>query len=146
MPPAGETALLLDIADDSVPYVLADNVLQHCPRLSVALTNWIRAVRPGGLVTISVPDGATRSRRDGELWSFALQEPSVPANQANILELIQTVCHMATVERITRRELRKSVGVGTAHRATETILDIVLRKRERTSRPCNQIIRRRRRF
>ena len=132
-PAEGETALLLDVADDSVPYVLADNVLQHCPRLSVALTNWIRAVRPGGLVTISVPDGATRPRRDGERWSFALQEPSVPANQANILELIQTVCHMATVERITRRELRKSVG--TAHRATETILDIVLRKRERTLTP-----------
>lgn len=132
---AGETALLLDVADDSVPYVLADNVLQHCPRLSVALTNWIRAVKPGGLVTISVPDGATRPRRDGERWSFALQEPSVPANQANLLELIQTVCHMATVERITRRELRKSVGVGTAHRATETILDIVLRKRERTLTP-----------
>ena len=134
-PAATETALLLDVADDSVPYVIADNVLQQCPRLSVALTNWIRAVVPGGLVTISIPDGATRPRRDGERWSFALQEPSVPANQANILELIQTVCHMATVERITRRELRKSVGVGTAHRATETIFDIVLRKRERTLTP-----------
>jgi O-methyltransferase len=134
-PARSEAALLPDVADDSVPYVLADNVLQHCPRLSVALTNWLRAVRPGGLVTISVPDGAARTRRDGERWTFALQEPSAAENQANLLELIQTVCHMATVERITRRELRRSVGIATAHRATETILDVVLRKRMRTLTP-----------
>src|SRR5262250_1925474 len=47
-PAATDAALLLDTPDDSLPYVLADNVLQHCPRLSVALTNWIRAVKPGG--------------------------------------------------------------------------------------------------
>jgi O-methyltransferase len=130
-PARGEEALLLDIADDSLPFVVADNVLQHCPRLSVALTNWIRAVKPGNLIAIAVPENASRSGR----WALSLQEPSVPEHQANLLELAQTVCHMATVERISRREAPSGLGIGTVHRPAGAMLDLVLRKRSRTLTP-----------
>lgn len=130
-PARSEEALLPDVADDSLPFVVADNVLQHCPRLSVALTNWIRAAKPGGLVAIAVPEHASRSAR----WAFSLQEPSVPEHHANLLELAQTVCHMATVERISRREAPRSLGIGTLHRPAGTMLYLVLRKRGRTLTP-----------
>jgi len=130
-PARSEEALLQDIAEDSLPYVVADNVLQHCPRLSVALTNWIRAVKPGGLIAIAVPEQVSRSGR----WALSLQEPSVPEHHANLLELAQTVCHMATVERISRRETPSTLGIGTAQRTAGTMLDLVLRKRSRTLTP-----------
>lgn len=134
-PALTDAALLLDVADDSLPYVLADGVLQHCPNLSVALANWIRAVQPGGHVALIVPENAARDDRDAGFWTLTMQEPSVAARQVNALELVQTVCHMATIERVERREVLSHVGVGTAHREVGRALHIVLRKRDRTLTP-----------
>jgi O-methyltransferase len=134
-PAVTDGALLLDTPDDSLPYLLADNVLQHCPRLSVVLTNWIRAVKPGGLVAFAVPDGSSAAGEASTPWSFATQEPSAPERHANLLELVQTVCHMATLERLSRRQVRRDIGSRHLGRRVEPVVDVVLRKRERTLTP-----------
>lgn len=135
-PALSDAALLLDTPDESLPYVMADRVLQHCQRLSVTLANWIRVVRPGGLVAFAVPDGSgALDEAPASSWSFTPQEPSASGRHANLLELVQAVCHMATVERISRREVRNDAGIGVAQRQVNAIFDVVLRKRTRTLTP-----------
>jgi predicted SAM-dependent methyltransferase len=46
----------LPFEDDSVDEIYASHVLEHVPYDSPALTEWNRVLKPGGLITIIVPD------------------------------------------------------------------------------------------
>ncbi len=50
----GET--LLSIADNSRDFVIANHMIEHCQNPIGALVNFLRVVKPGGLVYMGVPD------------------------------------------------------------------------------------------
>ena len=55
---AGEVCPLTDYADESVDEIRASHVLEHFPSAQIAfiLADWYRALKPGGLLKLAVPD------------------------------------------------------------------------------------------
>lgn len=55
---SGQKAYPLDVPDDSVDEIRASHILEHFAHGKVAdvLRDWVRALRPGGLLRIAVPD------------------------------------------------------------------------------------------
>lgn len=105
--PAREDPQFLSARDDeSYDFLYAGDVLQTLSRPSVALANWLRVVRPGGVVALTVPRGGERSpgtagsngSGTGAAWRFAMQEPATEVGGANLLELLQVVCHLAEID------------------------------------------------
>jgi hypothetical protein len=92
-------AHLLAVQDNSYDYVSADNVLQHVEQPDEALANWVRVLKPGGLLALVAPDGQS-TREDA--WRLSLQEPDQPKGCLNLLELLQVVCHLVEIERVER--------------------------------------------
>lgn len=97
--PAREDSQLLPaLNDESYDFLYAEDVLQTVSRLSVALANWLRVVRPGGAVALTVPRRPAGSDGSAAAWRFAMQDPAAGEGEVNLLELLQVVCHLAEVE------------------------------------------------
>ncbi|WP_162913345.1 TylF/MycF/NovP-related O-methyltransferase [Rhodospirillaceae bacterium SYSU D60014] len=94
-PAMEDPQLLSGYGDDRYDVLYAEDVLQTLPRLSVALANWTRVVRPGGAMVLTVPQGC-----DGKAasWRFTMQDPAVADGSVNLLELLRVICHLAEVE------------------------------------------------
>jgi SAM-dependent methyltransferase len=52
----GDAQYLQTIADDSMDFIHSSHCLEHMENPIVALINWIRVVKPGGYLVITVPD------------------------------------------------------------------------------------------
>lgn len=54
----GESVFPLDIEDNSVDEIRASHILEHFPQaqIPVVLKDWVRALKPGGVLKIAVPD------------------------------------------------------------------------------------------
>ena len=69
----GTEAYPLEYPDDSVDEIRASHILEHFPlrKVPVVLKDWVRALKPGGTIRISVPDfdKITQLRRTDEKWS-----------------------------------------------------------------------------
>lgn len=50
----GET--LASFLDSSLDFVIANHVIEHCEDPIRTISNWLRVVRPGGVVYVAVPD------------------------------------------------------------------------------------------
>lgn len=75
----GDGMVLGGVPDNSYDFVVSSHCLEHLCNPLVALWNWVRVVRPGGYVVVTVPDedmyerGQWPSRHGvGHLHSFAL--------------------------------------------------------------------------
>lgn len=93
-------AHLVAVPDSVYDYLCADNVLQNVEKPDEALANWIRVLKPGGLLALVAADGQ-RGTADAA-WRLTLQEPDQPKGSLNLLELLQVVCHLVEIERIER--------------------------------------------
>ena len=49
--------VLAKVADESQDFVIANHVLEHMPDPIKALGHWLRVLRPGGILFLSLPDG-----------------------------------------------------------------------------------------
>ena len=58
----GET--LKSIADASVDFVICNHLLEHCQNPIGAIKNWLRVIREGGILFVSVPDKRFTFDRD----------------------------------------------------------------------------------
>jgi SAM-dependent methyltransferase len=54
--PQGDAQLLTNVADETFDFVFSSHCLEHMRDPYEALSHWIRVVRPGGHLIISVPD------------------------------------------------------------------------------------------
>ncbi len=52
----GDAQLLANVADNAFDFLYSSHCLEHVRDPAQALANWIRVVRPGGHLVISVPD------------------------------------------------------------------------------------------
>lgn len=112
-------AHLLAVQDNSYDYVFADNVLQQVEQPDEALANWIRVLKPGGLLALVAPDGQTAPH---DQWRLTLQEPDQPKGTLNLIELLQVVCHLVEIERLERISVGGPIN-GRRH------VEVLLRKR-----------------
>ena len=51
----GDAQLLEGVPDEQYSWLTASHILEHLPHPEEALRNWLRVVRPGGMLLVSVP-------------------------------------------------------------------------------------------
>jgi SAM-dependent methyltransferase len=137
----GDAQLMAGIADDSVDFIHSSHCLEHLQDPRVGLANWVRVVRPGGHLVITVPDedlyeqGVFPStfNRDHK-WTFTIHKPSSWSPRSiNVLALLQSLGAAVEVLKI---ELLHATFRHSLPRYDQTLtpvaecgIEIVLRKR-----------------
>jgi SAM-dependent methyltransferase len=93
----GDAQFLASMADESVDFVHSSHCLEHLVDPAAGLKNWLRVVRPGGHLVITVPDEdlyeqgqfPSTFNRDHK-WTFTVWKPrSWSDHSLNVLDLIR---------------------------------------------------------
>ena len=104
----GDAQLMAGVADDSFDFVHSSHCLEHLHDPRGALRHWLRIVRPGGYVVVTVPDedlyeqGTFPSTFNPDhKWTFTLWKPhSWSARSLNLLDLLRDIGPDVRVEKI----------------------------------------------
>lgn len=106
----GDAQRLDGVADSSVDFVHASHCLEHLHDPREALCNWLRVVRPGGYVVVTVPDEdmyeqgrfPSTFNRDHK-WTFTIMKSrSWSPRSVNVLQLLGSLGEDADVLRVVR--------------------------------------------
>lgn len=140
----GDAQYLGTVKDEAYNFVHASHCLEHMRSPAIALHNWLRVVKPGGYVIITVPDedmyerGTWPSIRNGDhKWSFTaaktLENGWSPVS-INVTDIMRDVIIEASVERM--EVLRDFFNPADSSDQTlgpvaECAIEFVLRKRLR---------------
>lgn len=60
--PQGDAQLMASISDNTYDFVHSSHCLEHMEDPHVALTNWIRILKPGGHLIVTIPDACLYER------------------------------------------------------------------------------------
>lgn len=103
----GNATHMEGVYDDTFDFVNSSHSLEHMDNPYVALTNWIRILKPGGYCIITVPD---ESLYEKEHWpskynpehthSFTLKGNSSLPKSVNVLQMCFGLSNICVVERI----------------------------------------------
>ncbi|MBA3015308.1 MAG: class I SAM-dependent methyltransferase [Proteobacteria bacterium] len=104
----GDAQYMTGVSDEAFDFLHASHCLEHMVDVRVALANWIRIVKPGGFLVITVPDedlyemGNWPSRFNSDhKWTFTIiKDQSWSPRSINILDLLQEAKGMIVVEKI----------------------------------------------
>jgi len=137
----GDAQQMASLADDCMDFVHSSHCLEHLQQPEEGLRNWLRIVRPGGHLVITVPDedlyeqGVFPStfNRDHK-WTFTIHKPqSWSERSINVLALIQSLGPSVEVLKIELLHATFRHGVPrydqTLTPVGECGIEIVLRKR-----------------
>lgn len=104
----GDAQYLESLEDMSFDWVHSSHCLEHLNDPRIALSNWMRILKPGGYLVFTVPDEDMYERlswpsrwTNEHLWSFTIYKPnsSMPKS-INILDLIREFANQVVCERI----------------------------------------------
>ncbi len=137
----GDAQYLRGVADGSVDFLHASHCLEHMRDPRVALANWLRVVRPGGHLIITVPDedmyerGVWPSRRNSDhKWTFtAAKRESWSPVSVSLIDLAREFADLAELERldVLRDFFRPELGGDqTMGPVAECAIEMVLRRTE----------------
>ncbi len=139
----GDAQYLAGVPDNHYDFLHASHCLEHMVDVRVALGNWIRIVKPGGFLIITVPDedlyelGNWPSRFNPDhKWTFTImKEKSWSQKSLNVLDLLREMAGFVEVERVELlrdffRDAWAAEGIDqTRTPVAECSIEIVLRKR-----------------
>jgi len=104
----GDAQYLKSINDNSYDFVHSSHSLEHMKDVFISLTNWIRILKSGGYLIITVPDEDLYEHciwpsqfNSEHLWSFTIYKsnPLLP-NSINILDLVKRFSNILICEKI----------------------------------------------
>jgi len=104
----GDAQLLEGVADESFDFVHSSHCLEHLVDPKEALASWMRVLRPGGHLIITVPDEDLYEQgefpstwnRDHK-WTFTIyKQDSWSARSQNLLELARDLGPQAAITRL----------------------------------------------
>jgi len=104
----GDAQFLESVIDDTLDFVHSSHCLEHLVNPAEGLANWLRVVRPGGYLVITVPDedlyeqGVFPStfNRDHK-WTFSiLKHRSWNDKSINVLDLVRDLGDRAELVRV----------------------------------------------
>lgn len=144
----GDGMLLEGIEDESLDFVHSSHCLEHLDDPTVALTNWLRVLKPGGHIVFTVPEedlfeqGIWPSGPSGEdhntSWTIAKSTTWAPNSINMIPFLLQFIddIFILKIELIDRlflyeKEVIDQTILPAAH---ECAIEVVLRKKTKTDR------------
>lgn len=104
----GDAQYLAGVNDGAFDFLHSSHCLEHMVDVRVALANWIRVVKPGGFLIITVPDedlyemGIWPSRFNSDhKWTFTImKDQSWSPCSINVLALLREVGGVVTVEKV----------------------------------------------
>jgi SAM-dependent methyltransferase len=104
----GDAQFLTDVADNSLDFVHSSHCLEHLVDPHEGLRNWLRVVRPGGHVIVTVPDedlyeqGTFPSTYNADhKWTFTIRKSrSWSGRSINVVELLDSLGEDAEPVRI----------------------------------------------
>jgi len=138
----GDAQLMQGVVDASFDFVHSSHCLEHLKDPEKGLIEWIRIVKPGGFLIITVPDedlyekGVWPSRYNVDhKWTFTIHKrKSWSPRSINVLDLALSLSHLVEVERIVllRDFFRDSLGEidQTMTPVAECAIEMVFRKRD----------------
>ena len=136
----GDAQFLNGVDDASVDFVYSSHCLEHMKNPSVAIGNWLRVLKPGGFLVVSVPDedmyeqGAWPSPFNSDhKWSFTFYKDSLELpNSINVLNLVKDFSLVAQCERAVQIKdgyAEGVVGVDQTLGDAECAIEFVLQKK-----------------
>lgn len=145
--PDGDAQYLASVPDGSYDFLHSSHCLEHMVDPAIALGNWIRVVRAGGYLVITVPDEElyehlhwpSRYNHDHK-WSFTIYrgKPLLPKS-INVFDLLTPVWSAVEIIKVERIEAGYCFELGdadqTALGTAECAIEIVLRKKHENINP-----------
>lgn len=139
--PDGDAQYLATVADGVYDFLHSSHCLEHMVDPGVALSNWVRVVRGGGYLVITVPDEElyehlhwpSRFNSDHK-WSFTIFRgtPQLPRS-INVFDLLVPLWKEVEIIKVERIEAGFRYDLGdvdqTAIATAECAIEIVLRKK-----------------
>lgn len=139
----GDAQKMEGVADGSFDFVHSSHCLEHMNDVSEAMKNWVRIVKPGGFLIITVPDedlyenGQWPSRYNSDhKWSFTIRKNNSKLPRSiNVTDLLAEFNHLVEIERIVLvRDFFQDSFAGkvdqTLTPVAECAIEFVLRKRD----------------
>jgi len=140
----GDAQYLEQVPDNHFDFLHASHCLEHMVEVNTALGNWIRVVKPGGFLIITVPDedlyemGVWPSRFNPDhKWTFTImKEQSWSPKSINVVDLLKEFGGRVEIEKIEiLRDFYRDAWVDqgidqTRTPVAECSIEIILRKRE----------------
>jgi SAM-dependent methyltransferase len=137
--PDGDAQYLVTIPDNTYDFLHSSHCLEHMEDYGVALYNWIRVVKPGGYLVITIPDETMYEHdewpsqfNDDHKWSFTLNPTSKLPKSVNVLNMLHKVNDQAVTHKV---ELITEFYMGPVKRLDQTMLpntecciEIILKK------------------
>lgn len=104
----GDAQLMAGVPDASFDFVHSSHCLEHMRDPVEALRHWLRILKPGGYLVVTVPDedlyehGFWPSRFNGDhKWTFTIAKPaSWSARSINVADLLAGLADQLAVERL----------------------------------------------
>ena len=137
----GDAQYMAGVPDASYDFLHASHCLEHMRDPREALANWIRVLRPGGFLIVTVPDedlyehGLWPSPFNSDhKWSFTLCKAgaSMPSS-INMVDLAKQLCADVELERLllVRDSFREHLGAAdqTMTPVAECAIEAIWRKR-----------------
>lgn len=138
----GDAQLMAGVANDSIDFVHSSHCLEHMVDPREALSNWLRIVKPGGYLVITIPDedmyeqGYWPSQYNWDhKWTFTTyKSASWSPRSINLVEFLAEFSPFAFIERIVQlrdfyRTDPESIGIDqTGGVMAECAIECVLRK------------------
>jgi FkbM family methyltransferase len=138
--PDGDAQYLASVPNGTYDFLHSSHCLEHMVDPAVALANWIRVVRGGGYLVITIPDEEmyehlhwpSRYNQDHK-WSFTIYRstPLLPKS-INVFDLLIPASQSVEIIKVERIEAGFRYDLGeadqTASATAECAIEIVLRK------------------
>ena len=107
----GDAQTMPGVAENSFDFVHSSHTLARVVDVGAALTSWVRILKPGGYMVVTVPDedlyeqGVWPSRFNTEnKWSFTMAKTtSWSPRSINMIEIARVVAGVLDLERMTRQ-------------------------------------------
>lgn len=140
---SGDAQTLSDVADSTYDFVISSHCLEHMEMPAIALSNWIRVVKPGGFIVVTVPDCDLYEHRlwpskfNGDhkfAWSMrAVTTENYPGHVLYVPQFLQEFGHDVDIEmmQLLTENYNYTFGdlVDQTGSAAECAIEFVLRKR-----------------
>lgn len=103
----GNATYMESVPDNTFDFVNSSHSLEHMDDPYIALTNWIRILKPGGYCVITIPE-ETMYEKDSwpskynpeHTHSFTLKGHSQLPKSVNVLQMCHSLLNICTVEKI----------------------------------------------
>jgi SAM-dependent methyltransferase len=138
----GDAQVMRGVADEQFDFLHSSHCLEHMVDPREALRNWVRIVKKGGFLILTVPDEnlyeqgvwPSRFNRDHK-WTFTIYKPSSWSPRSlNVLDLVTDLAGRAVAERIVqhrdffREALAKQQVDQTGNTVAECSIEFILRR------------------